>query len=74
MVDNLPSNEVHHEPSGLVVEKLEDLLNQEALEPVTTYKTNRRQFGRSISPERQLEAQLWNHIHSRADLPTSHGC
>ena len=54
MVNNLPSNELHHEPSGLVDEKLEDLLNQEAfnnlfdpwpqppeqeIEPVTTYKT-----------------------------------
>ena len=88
MVDDLPSNELHHEPSGQVDEKLEDLLNLEAfdnlfdpwpqppeqeIEPVTTYETYRRQFGRSISPERQLEAQLWNRIHGRADLPASHG-
>ena len=89
MVNNLPSNELHHEPSGLVDEKLEDLLNQEAfdnlfnpwhqppkqeIEPVTTYKSYRWQFRRSISPERHFEAQLWNHIHGRADLPASHGC
>ena len=88
MVDDLPSNEVHHKPSSQVDEKLEDLLNQEAfdnlfdpwpqppeqeIEPVTTYETYWRQFGRSISPERQLEAQLWNRIHGRVDLPTSHG-
>ena len=56
MVDDLPSNEIHHEPSGPVDEKLEDLLNQEAfdnlfdpwhqppeqeIEPVTTYETYR---------------------------------
>ena len=88
MVDDLPSNEFHHKPSGLVDEKLEDLLNQEAfnnlfdpwpqppeqeIEPVTMYETYQQQFGRSISPERQLEAQIWNCIHGRADLPASHG-
>ena len=88
MLDDLPSNELHHEPSGLVDEKLEDLLNQEAfdnlfdpwpqppeqeIEPVKMYKEYCWQFGGSVSPTRQLEAELWNHIHGRADLPTSHG-
>ena len=54
MVDDLPSNELHHEPSDPVDEKLDDLLNQEAfdnlfdpwpqpseqeIEPVTTYES-----------------------------------
>ena len=53
MVDDLPSNDFHHKPSGKVDKKLEDMLNQEAfnnlfepwphpleqeIEPVTMYE------------------------------------
>ena len=87
MPDDLPSSEVF--PNNKQEDdKREDLLNQLAFDnlfdpwpepaeqddhPVTSYEDYRRRFGRSISPERQNEAQVWNRIHGRADLPTSHG-
>ena len=88
MLDDLPSVEVHPEPSVQVDKKLEDLLNQQAfddlfnpwpqppkqeIEPAMTYESYCCQFRRSISLKRQIEVQVWNHIHGRANLPTSHG-
>ena len=85
----LVRKEVHPESSVQVDEKLEDLLNQQAfddlfnpwpqppeqeIEPAMTYESYFHQFGRSISLERQIEVQVWNRIHGRANLPTSHGC
>ena len=86
--DDLPSNEVFPNNSW-EDNKREDLLNQMAFDnlfdpwpepieqddqPVTSYEDYYRRFSQSISPERQIEAQVWSRIHGRADLPTSHGC
>ena len=88
MLDELPSTDDYNIPDDIVDAKTEDLLNQKAfdelfdpwpqppeqeIQPVKTYEEYRRQFGRSISPERSVEAQVWNRIHGGADLSTSHG-
>ena len=88
MLEDHPSIEVHPELPVQVDKKLEDLSNQQAFddlfnpwpepskqetEPAMTYELYQCQFRKSISPERQIEAQVWNHIHGRADLPPSHG-
>ena len=88
MLDELPSTDDYN-TSDIIDVKTEDLLNQRAfdelfdpwpqppeqeIQPVKTYEDYHRQFGRSISPERSLEAQVWNRIHGGADLSTSHGC
>ena len=88
MLDELPSTDDYDNSSNVIDEKTEDLLNQKAfdelfnpwpqppeqeIQPVKTYEEYRRQFRRSISPERSLEAQVWNCIHGGVDLSTSHG-
>ena len=88
MLDELPSTDDYNIPEDIIDAKTEDLLNQKAfdelfdpwpqppeqeIQPVKTYEEYRRQFGRSISPERSVEAQVWNRIHGGADLSTSHG-
>ena len=86
MPDDLPLSEAFPN-NKREDDKREDLLNQMAFDnlfdpwpepveqddqPVTSYEDYRRRLGRSISLDRQIEAQVWNRIYGRA-LPTSHG-
>ena len=87
VLDELPSTDDYNIPD-IIDKKTEDLLNQKAfdelsdpwpqppeqdIEPVKTYEEYHKVYGQSISPERSVEAQVWNCIHGRADQSTSHG-